>query len=38
MNMHRLSASVYRRPSRFRDSSRIARRCWVNPVAIQRGL
>jgi len=38
MNMHRMSASVHGRASRPRDSSRMARRCWVNPVAIQGGL
>jgi hypothetical protein len=38
MNMHRLSASVHGRASRFRDSSRSARCGWVNSVAIQGGL
>jgi hypothetical protein len=38
MNMHRLRASIHGRASRFRNRSWIARRCSVNPVAIQRGL
>src|SRR5438552_16967317 len=38
MNMHGLSAGIDRRASRFRDGSRSARCCRVNPVAIQRDL
>lgn len=38
MNMHRLSARVRGRASRFRDASWSARRCRVNGVAIQRDL
>jgi len=38
MNMQRMRASVHGRASRFRDSSRMARCCGVNPVAVQGGL
>src|SRR5690242_12788371 len=38
MDVHRVRASVHGRASRFRDRSRIARGCRVNPVAIQGGL
>jgi hypothetical protein len=35
MDVHRASACIHRRSSRFRNGSGMARRCRVNPVAVK---